>query len=97
MADGGERLGEFVQAPAEPGPAFELVNVHYPHLMRRLYPVISASGKVFSARAYLEAWSRDFRKSGNLWFFNRLTSANVLGVKRANADARAHVTSKFLG
>jgi hypothetical protein len=45
VADGGEGLGEFVRAPVEPGPTVELVNIYSPHLLRRLYPVISAFGK----------------------------------------------------
>ncbi len=45
----GEEFGQLVRAPVKPGPVFELVDIHSPHLLRRLYRVISASVQIFSA------------------------------------------------
>ena len=35
-ADRGQRLGELFGAPVKPGPVLELVDIHSPHLLRRL-------------------------------------------------------------
>jgi hypothetical protein len=36
VTDGGQRFGELLAVPVEPGPVLKLMNIHSPHLLRRL-------------------------------------------------------------
>jgi hypothetical protein len=60
----GEEFGELAGVPVKAGPAFELVDIHSPHLLRRLYSAFSAFVELFSA-LYAENKRVNLRKEGD--------------------------------